>query len=251
MEPGQWVGGPGLTNPAAGPGEQWIEGGLHGCGTEYAVHDSGLTPDELATRAELRQRIEAERRTQAAEAAEFERAESAWEESVRELLAGRSSQAERTVLVVAEFTEIRQLNRSPWREFDVDWQCIQRLLPACKDIDQGNLYAFWDDDEIQQWFLANVNGPPTYEGLRVRTKGLFGSKERILAGWVFENGGRLWITKTGHPKTISILSNGSRHCYDQLAENDPRNGFNAGALREMATLCNVALPPRPRPPAGR
>jgi hypothetical protein len=131
---------------------------------------------------------------------------------------------------------------------------LRRLLP---DLSEGGGQIalrgeLWDSDSVQTWFLDSVVAPPTHAQLRVSQKGLFGTRERRLSGWLFDLGSsRLeHIDNYDRFPQIGIATSGSRLYGSRFGlSTEPHaegEGFNALALAAMATLTNLpALPVRP------
>jgi hypothetical protein len=102
----------------------------------------------------------------------------------------------------------------------------------------------WNHDAVQEWFLRAVKVPPEPLTAVHFRKTLFGGTKRITTqgqGWRFPSGATITSGERGTPTyfvfEVSVLTDG-RRLLGANADSSP--GFNAGALRRMATMAELA-----------
>lgn len=279
------TGGPGLTDPKAGPGiirgeHHWV------CGAQYqevligtaeelcdcralaialcfackkpvcGVH-SGVIGGQRLCLIDLlqfqaileRDRLRDEQERQAS----ADRAWLTWQESARGVLETVQDPTARLVLVVTSCMAPRgrRLSFTSVLGYPVDWPLVRSLIPDPGLARASTDDSPWDHDAVQTWFLNAVRTPPG--SISVDEKHRFGMRKRLLPGWTFTEGSTRAVY--GHEPayaSISVLADG-RRCYGgSLSPLMPDEGFNPHALVQMAERCGLPrlprLPGSPIPP---
>jgi hypothetical protein len=282
----QEEGGPGLTNPMAGPGvfrhEHKVPCGLEfreagpgafllcACKTVAIGLCAACEEPVCGLHSELcagRRMCEADNprlrakaaRTAAAErsAATKKRAWREWQEQVLDEL-GDAHPIERLVRVMAVWSkdEIWPRRSSQQRE----------LVPTLEVV-LGDLWSTdllrrwptdlmksppWDHEQVLEWFLDAVKTPPTPQQIltprRVPVLGEMKAKLVTVPGWTFTSGSTSHILADDWHYPMTVLIDGRRGSYLDRPDHAPGNpGFSGVALREMAPLAQLpGLSPPPR-----
>jgi hypothetical protein len=184
------------------------------------------------------------------ESSEISRAYREWLETARLDLSNTTDPIERIVRVLVVADNARRYTYGR----ELDWAMVRMLLPdlgpsedperevpSTKSLrSRPRAGAAWDHNAVHAWFTTNVKLPPTHPRIEVATRGVFGRRYRQVPGWKFNGGSTRANPKDRCCFNITILRDGRR-----LAEED---GFNAGALIQMAALTQLpklpAAPPK-------
>jgi hypothetical protein len=274
------TGGPGLTNPMAGPGVirhervvkcgttyheggggsveacacgtfsigHCIECGINVCGDHSGLFKGSRLCDEHLRAANA---AESERRRQSSEREVRESVErrirewDAWLAEARRSLDG-SEPVERAVRLVVELRRARW----PLAEFASNATLPSLLVPELASAHVPVTRWWWNHDTVQEWFLRHVKAPPHDVPVVEFRKKIFGGTRRvegIAAGWSFPSGATKSAgTLTDHPMTVCVLRDG-RRLLGANANDGPSVGFNEYALEQMADLAGLgSLPPFPQ-----
>jgi hypothetical protein len=273
------VGGPGLTNPFAGPpvirterlvacGAEYHEGAPAGaetcacgtfaigrclqcgrsvCGSHSALWASRRLCDEhhaAALAAFEAARAEAVACNVADAVARSVRAWDEWLAAARAALSASVDPIERTVRAVSAMSGGSWPDR---REQDRHL-LLELLLPEQVAGREPDVRWWWDHDTVQAWFLGAVKVPPTMlDVVRFRRTLLGGERrERTSApGWSFPGGSTDSLGEGDRWLTVCVLADG-RRLLGANADSGPRYGFNEVALKLMGELAQLELlPPFP------
>lgn len=167
-----------------------------------------------------------------------------WLEAAERAVAESHNQIERIVRVVAA---LGTAEGPPSKTEDRPDELLPlMLLPEMRD--RRLRGAWWDHDAIQEWFLKAVKVPPEPLTAVHFRKTLFGGTKRITTdgqGWRFPGGSTSTSGERGTPTyfvlEVSVLTDG-RRLLGANADSNP--GFNANALRRMATMTELAPLPK-------
>lgn len=271
------VGGPGLTNPLAGPpvirqeqlvecGAEYQEGGAVSveecsCGT-FAIgrcgecrqpvcgSHSGLWEGRRLCEPHLRaahaaaqkQQAEAQARGVADAIAASVRSWDGWLAAARATLAQTPDPVERTVRVVAALS-----GSWPGRLPEDRQLLLTLLLPEQLAGLEPDVRWWWDHDAVQAWFLQAVKVPPVKLKVVSGRRTLLGGTKREQTrapGWEFPNGSTVGHGE-GHMRwwlSVSVLADG-RRLLGANADAGSRTGFNETALTLMAERAQLELLP--------
>jgi len=280
------VGGPGLTNPFAGPGvirqaQLVVCGNTYQEGAPEIVEECNCGTFAIGRCVDCRQPVcgvhsalwEGRRLCmshvhEAHATAESQRRESlargvagmiatsirAWDEwlaAARSALAESSDPTERVVRVVAGLSpgsRVDARNDDPQLLLDL-------LLPEQIARREPGSRWWWDHDAVQEWFLRAVVAPPRQLGVvRFRRTLLGGTrrKQTTAPGWTFQGGSTVSRGEPGTPThcwlDVTVLADG-RRLLGANADAGGNVGFNASALVLMAERAELQLLP-PFPSVG-
>ena len=236
----------------------WVPPGTPGNASAAAFpiygHASPSRPENAAER-ERRLADEATAVTQAREATESRRAD-----LLQELLR-MADPIGRLLKSVWSFShyEPSRLARGRTALITCDAQALRLLFPDLwpdeKRMSLG-LSPPWDTRAIAASFRDAVEEAPPSNTLRIEEKRLFGYREVRKPGWAFLNGSTMWVERTDWRDflDVSVTIDGDILHGTSLRPGQPTEGFNAHALRQMAKLCGLAMPPADEehipPPSG-
>ncbi len=271
------VGGPGLTNPLAGPGVLRHEEKIP-CGAEYAEAGPGAflvcacrtvaiglcaacgvpvcgLHSELCAGRRLCEADNPRLRAEARRIDVTERAEAAavalrveWTERLREELKG-AHPIERAVRVMTLLSEDEVRSRGS----RMSHQVMSVFAWALGGYWTGDLMKkpTWDHEQVLEWFLGAVKTAPTPHQILVsrKVRGLGELKAKLVSvpGWTFSSGSTNHILTDDWHYPMTVLVDGRRGSYlDRPGQAPDHSGFTGLALREMASLVHLpSLPPRP------
>ena len=241
--PGGVVGGPGLTNPSLGPGLMRVPDTYRTCNTTVTVEESTLSDDDK----KLHDRF----------MADYTRAASAVAARVGEAASALASLDPNERLVVA----IRQYAftggfKPPthrgewWNSLRPDWPVLKAAFPETFLASEKGHFKnsflvhspWWDHDLIREWFLSMVVAPPITRLVSYNAKTWLGAAQRRtreVRGWTLEFAVQPTVSYQNLSETIFLTVDGKYAVEGFLLKTDPRPGFNANGLRQIADLLDL------------